>query len=195
MKAFFDIDTQLDFVTPGGALYGPGAERLIPLIATLNRYAGDHNIPVISTTDAHPENAEEFRIWPPHCVAGTFGQQKPAATLLANRVFVKYDGVFDISALSSARSQFIVEKNDLDMFTNPHVAALLSALGVTECIVYGVFIDYCVKCAIMGLLRTGLAVSLVTDASASISEEAGDAVIRDFLAAGGHLIASSQVLR
>jgi nicotinamidase/pyrazinamidase len=188
MKAFFDIDTQLDFVTPGGALYGPGAERLIPTVATLNRYAGEHSIPLISSTDAHPENAAEFKLWPPHCVAGTYGQQKPAATLLANRAVVP-------AGPNSAVSQYIVEKNDLDMFSNPHLPALLSGLGVTECVVYGVFIDYCVKYAIMGLVRSGRQVSLVTDASAAISQEAGDAVIRDFIAAGGHLIASSGALQ
>jgi nicotinamidase/pyrazinamidase len=182
MKAFFDIDTQLDFVTPGGALYGPGAERLIPAVAALNRYAGEHAIPLISSTDAHPENAAEFKIWPPHCVTGTFGQQKPTATLLGKRAVLPCD---------TTASQFIVEKNDLDLFTNPHLPALLSELGVTECFVYGVFIDYCVKCAIMGLLRSGRTVSLVTDASASISAEAGDQVIREFIAAGGRLIAST----
>jgi nicotinamidase/pyrazinamidase len=192
MKAFFDIDTQLDFVTPGGALYGPGAERLIPVVAALNRYAGEHKIPLISTTDAHPENADEFRVWPPHCVAGTFGQQKPSATLLAKRTVVPYDPAFDIATLDAAASQFIVEKNDLDMFSNPHLPAVLMKSGVTDCIVYGVFIDYCVKCAIMGLLRSGRSVSLVTDASASISADAGDLVIREFIAVGGHLIASSE---
>ena len=57
MKAFFDIDTQIDFVVPGGALYGPGAERVIPAVAALNRYAGEHGIPLISTMCAHPPNA------------------------------------------------------------------------------------------------------------------------------------------
>ena len=192
MRAFFDIDTQLDFMTPGGALYGPGAERLIPAIASLNRYASEHGIPLISTTDAHPENAAEFRVWPPHCVAGTLGQQKPCSTLVATRSVVPYDAAWSGAAQMSASSQIIVEKNDLDMFSNPHVPAVLTALEVTECIVYGVFIDYCVKFAIMGLLRTGRQVSLVTDASASISPEAGDQVIRDFVAAGGRLIASAE---
>ncbi len=80
------------------------------------------------------------------------------------------------------------------MFSNPNVPALLSKLDVTECIVYGIFIDYCVKCAIMGLLHTGKQVSLVTDAAASISQEAGDLVIRDFIAAGGRLINSSEAM-
>jgi nicotinamidase/pyrazinamidase len=196
MKAFFDIDTQLDFLTPGGALYGPGAERLIPAVAALNRYAGKHNIPLISTTDAHPENAAEFQIWPSHCVAGTFGQQKPCSTLLEFRETLPYNPLFDLSNFDVILpNQFIVEKNDLDVFTNPHFPILLSEpeLDVTECIVYGVFIDYCVKYAIMGLLRSGRQVSLVTDASASISREAGDLVIRDFVAAGGKMITSDSV--
>jgi nicotinamidase/pyrazinamidase len=198
MKAFFDIDTQLDFMTPGGALYGPGAERLIPAIAALNRYAAEHSIPLISTTDAHPENAAEFEVWPPHCVAGTFGQQKPCSTLRPKRAVVPYDPAwFDAAQIAAASQtiieQIIVEKNDLDMFSNPHLPAVLSALEITECIVYGIFIDYCVKFAIMGLIRSGRKVSLVTDASASISQEAGDLVIEDFIAAGGSLIASHDV--
>lgn len=193
MRAFFDIDTQLDFMTPGGALYGPGAERLIPAVARLNRYAGERGIPLISTTDAHPENAAEFRVWPPHCVAGTFGQQKPCSTLLATRSVIPYDPAFSFTAPNGSTAQFIIEKNDLDMFSNPHVPSVLAASDVTECIVYGVFIDYCVKCAIMGLLRSGRQVSLVTDASASISREAGEMAIRDFVAAGGRLIASDVI--
>jgi nicotinamidase/pyrazinamidase len=193
MRAFFDIDTQLDFVTPGGALYGPGAERLIPAVAALNRYAGDNKIPLLSTTDSHPENAAEFRVWPPHCVTGTFGQQKPAATLLAKRVVVPYAPAWSEAAAVNPASQIIIEKNDLDMFSNPHLPTVLSVLGVTECVVYGFFTDYCVKCAVMGLLRSGRRVSLMTDASASISQEAGDAVIKDFLAAGGQLITSDNL--
>ena len=36
---FFDVDTQLDFLYPAGALYVPGAERIVPAIARLNRFA------------------------------------------------------------------------------------------------------------------------------------------------------------
>src|SRR5512132_921386 len=78
---FFDIDTQLDFLYPAGALYVPGAEALVPALVRLNQYAVGKGIPLISTADAHTENDEEFRTWPHHCVAGTAGQAKPAATL------------------------------------------------------------------------------------------------------------------
>ena len=57
---FFDIDSQLDFLYPAGALYVPGAERIVPAIARLNRFAAMHGIPVVSTIDAHTENDPEF---------------------------------------------------------------------------------------------------------------------------------------
>ncbi len=171
MKAFFDIDTQIDFVFPAGALYGPGAERVIPEVARLNHAAAEQGIPLISTMCAHPEDAREFLVWPPHCIVGTVGQRKPAATLLADR-----------------SRQIVVEKDDLDLFSNPDVLPLLDKLRIDECFVYGVFTEYCVKCAVMGLLKAGRKVSLVTNATAHLSETAGEAAVREFLAAGGQCV-------
>jgi nicotinamidase-related amidase len=48
-----------------------------------------------------------------------------------------------------------------------------------------VLTEYCVKCAIMGLLKSGRKVWLVTDAIAHYSQTEGERVIRDFVAAGG----------
>ena len=120
---------------------------------------------------AHPEDSREFQVWPPHCVVGTVGQRKPAATLLAD-----------------STKQIIIEKDDLDLFSNPNVLPLLDRLGIDECFVYGVFTEYCVKCAIMGLLKTGRKVSLVTRATAHLSDTEGERTIRDFVAAGGQCV-------
>ena len=59
---FFDVDTQLDFMYPAGALYVPGAETIVEQIAALNRFAGAQGIPLVSTMDAHTENDPEFRV-------------------------------------------------------------------------------------------------------------------------------------
>ena len=171
MKAYFDIDTQIDFVDPAGALYGKGSERVIPAVSELNRYAGEHGIPLISSMCAHTPDSQEFKVWPPHCIKGTPGQKKAPETILAEPA-----------------KQIIIEKDDLDLFTNPAVLPLLATLRIDECFVYGVFTEYCVKCAIMGLLKTGRKVSLVTRATAHLSEAAGESVIRDFVAAGGQCV-------
>jgi nicotinamidase/pyrazinamidase len=161
IKAFFDIDTQLDFMVPAGALYVPGAERLIPKVAELNRYAAAHGIPVISTMCAHTENAAEFKQWPPHCVAGTFGQLKPQSTLLEKRVVIP-NAPCDIDVAGA--QQIVVEKNELDVFSNPNFLPLLDKLGIDDYEVYGVLMDYCVGLAALGLLKTGRTVRLRREA-------------------------------
>lgn len=140
---FLDIDTQLDFLYPAGALYVPGAEHLVPAIAHLNRYAQSHHIPLISTTDAHLENDPEFQHWPAHCVAGTLGQRKPAETLCGQR---------------------ILTKRNVDAFAEPALAELLAELAPTHCIVYGVATDICVFHAARGLRDRGYQVEIIADA-------------------------------
>lgn len=173
-KAFFDIDTQIDFLYPAGALYAPGAEKLIPVVKALNTFASLKGIPLISTTCAHTEDAAEFQVWPPHCILGTAGQLKPAATLVPN--------------------QIILEKNELDLFSNPELPGMLERLHVQECFVYGLLTEYCVKCAVMGLLKTGRQVKLVTDAITHLSPEAGQAVIAEFRAAGGECVTAAEAM-
>lgn len=192
MRAFFDIDTQIDFLFPAGALYGKGGENLIAPVASLNHYAIDHKISLISTTCAHPEDAAEFSTFPPHCIKGTVGQLKPPA-LLAPSHFTVPNRQINIDARGA--QQILLEKNDLDLFTNPNTEDLLRQLGATDCIVYGAFTEYCVRCAVNGLLRLGHRVSLVTDAIGALDDAKGDEVIRSFTSAGGILTTRSQVMR
>ena len=110
---FFDIDSQLDFLYPSGALYVPGAERIVPAIARLNRYASERGIPVISTTDAHAEDDVEFRQWPHHCVAATLGQRKAEETLLAQRVVIPNR---DCELSLEGARQIVIEKQTVDVF-------------------------------------------------------------------------------
>ena len=169
---FFDVDTQIDFLFPAGALYVPGAETIVDRIAALNRHAAAHQIPLISTADAHAENDPEFAIYPHHCVAGTLGQRKPAATLVG---------------------QTILEKQKLDCFTNPELPGLLARFAAERYVVYGVVTEICVKFAALGLLKTGARVEIVSDAVRSLSDEAARAWFAEFQAAGGVLTTSASI--
>jgi nicotinamidase/pyrazinamidase len=182
---FFDVDTQIDFLYPAGALYVPGAETVVDRVAALNGYAAVHGIPVVSTMDAHAENDPEFRQWPPHCIAETAGQQKPAATLLDKRVTIP--GTPCAVEVGDAQ-QILLEKQSVDCFTNPNLPALLDRLGAERCVVYGVVAEICVKNAAMGLLKSGRRVELVTDAVRSLNQTDCDQFLGEFTAAGGILI-------
>lgn len=188
---FFDVDTQIDFMYPAGALYAPGAERIVPVIAKLNQRAAETGAVVISSMDAHRENDPEFREWPAHCVVGTVGQQKPASTLLAKRIVIP---PADVAERIDGYQQILLEKRHLDVFTNPNLDSILQALGAERYVVYGVVTEYCVRLAAFGLLKTGKRVEIVTDAIRSLNESDGERVLNDFTAAGGVLTTSAALL-
>jgi nicotinamidase/pyrazinamidase len=60
-------------------------------------------------------------------------------------------------------------------------------------VVYGVATDYCVRCAVTGLLDTGKPVALVTDAIAAVNPDDGVRIIDEFVARGGTLTTVSEL--
>jgi len=187
---FIDIDTQLDFLYPAGALYVPGAELLIPTLAHLTRYAGQHGIPLISTVDAHTENDPEFQSWPKHCVAGTAGQHKAEATLLARRVVVpNREG--DL-ALGDAQ-QIVVEKQTVDAFQTHTFARIVRRLNPDRIVVYGVVTEICVLHAVRGLLPFGKPIVVVIDAIRSLTAQASRGALEEMRAGGAILATAAEV--
>lgn len=166
---FWDVDTQLEFMLPGGNLYVPGAEQIISNLQHLTQYARRHGIPILSSMDAHRPDDPEFSQYPPHCIAGTPGQKKIAATLLQNYIILPSRPVSLPEDLSRYQ-QIIVEKQNLDVFTNPNIDALLARLGPREIVLYGVVTEICVERAARGLLERGYPVYVVTDAIRALDE-------------------------
>jgi len=189
---FVDIDTQIDFVFPAGSLYAPGAEKILPVVSALNVYAARTESVVLSTMDAHSEDDPEFRTWPPHCVVGTVGQQKPASTLLERRVVVPSNrgAVFSVDACQ----QIIIEKQTIDLFTNANLGFVLDHLHAQRFIVYGVVTEICVRCAALGLLRRGKLVEVATDAVRALDAQKAREIFDEFTAAGGLLTTAAAVM-
>jgi nicotinamidase/pyrazinamidase len=187
---FLDIDSQLDFLYPAGALYVPRAERIVPAIARLNRYAAEHGIPVVSTTDAHTENDIEFRQWPHHCVAGTLGQRKAEATLLPRRVVIPNR---DCELRLEGAQQIVVEKQTVDVFAAPNLERVIEKLDGDRFVVYGVVTEICVLFAVRGLLKLGKPVTVVTDAIETLSAEDSQKALAEMKAIGATLATANQV--
>ena len=181
---FFDIDSQLDFLYPSGALYVPGAERIVPAIACLNRYAAEHGIPVVSTTDAHTENDVEFKVWPHHCVAGAWGQRKAEPTLLPKRAVVPNR---DCDFSLHGAQQIIVEKQTVDVFQTRNLLRVLEQLGGDRFVVYGVVTEICVLFAVRGLLKLGKPVIVVTDAIKTLRAEDSQKALAEMQSGGAAL--------
>src|SRR4030081_2051715 len=85
---FWEVDTQADFMLPGGHLYVPGAEKLLPNIRRLTDAARQNRVFLVSHGCFHTPNDPEFKIFAPHCVKGTPGSElvPEALTNLVARV-------------------------------------------------------------------------------------------------------------
>ncbi len=186
--AFIDVDTQVDFMLPEGRLYVPAAETIIPNLSRLTKFALDHRVPVVSSVDAHTPDDPEFRQFPPHCVKGTPGQQKIPETLLPLRTLLINEEQPPIHDEEFAGvQQWMLEKQKFDLFTNVNADALLRRLAAGRYIVFGVATEYCVKAAVLGLLRLGKPVSLVLDAIRGIERVGTETALAEMKTAGAHL--------
>jgi len=169
---FFDVDTQLDFLVPAGALYAPGAENIAEQLATLTSFAASQGIPIISTLDSHAENDPEFKIWKPHCVVGTQAHQKYLRTIVDTK----------------ASLQILVPKNRIEIFESPELQRVVEDMHGDRYVVYRLITEYCVRAAVFGLLERGVRVELVRDAIHSIDENKARLILDEFTSRGGSLI-------
>jgi nicotinamidase/pyrazinamidase len=196
MKTIFllDVDTQRDFMLPGGALYVPGAERIIPKLRRLFDFARKNELFILSSTDAHVPNDPEFKDFPPHCVRGTEGQRKIDETLLPRPLTVENKPA-DRNWIETVRKyqQIIVQKQSLDLFTNPAVGKLIRALP-PHAFVFGVTTEYCVKMAVLGLRKSGVKTVVISDAIAALGPESGEKAVEEMRRAGADFITTDTLM-
>jgi nicotinamidase/pyrazinamidase len=201
---FWDVDTQRDFLLPGGKLYVPGAEEIIPNLGRLTCWAAGHKVLVVSSADAHQPNDPEFNQYPPHCLVGTPGQRKIQQTLLANEVVIPNAAVTVPEKLTSY-DQIIIEKQQLDVFTNPNTDAVLVQLatsaaanegpsGSLDIVVYGVVSEICVRFAALGLLDRGHRVTMVRDAMRHLEEDKAQELIEEVKRRGGKIVLTDEIV-
>lgn len=191
---FWDVDTQVDFIHPDGKLYVPGAEKIIPNLKRLTDCAARQGILIVGDVDTHQEDDEEFRVYPPHCLVGTPGQQKIPETILPKQYIIPNRKV-ELPQDFKAYQQVVLEKQTLDVFTNPNTEAVLALLGQKpEIVVYGVVTECCVDLVARGLIQRGYRVRLVTDAIRHWDEEKARATLRMVEEGGGQLVTTDQVI-
>jgi nicotinamidase/pyrazinamidase len=191
---FWDVDTQKDFLTPGGRLYVRGAEKILTNLHELTVWAGAHQIPLISSACAHRPGDPELKTYGEHCMAGTPGQQKVPETLLPSRFTVPSHQI-ELPHVKLFQ-QIIIEKQQFDVFTNPNTDQVVQQFGSRLLILlYGVTTDICVTHAANSLLERGHRVELVTDAVAALDEKKATAFLDSFRKRGGILVSTRDVLR
>jgi nicotinamidase/pyrazinamidase len=216
----WEVDAQADFMLPGGKLYVPGGEKIIPNINRLVDQARQGRVLLISSADAHAPDDPEFHQWPPHCVKGTPGAELIPEARATRLLAIPNESYFVFPRDLSAYQQILLEKNTLDVFDNPNTGALLAWVNTQshshyagtaadatapaaatagsdaapDFLVFGVVTEYCVLRAADGLLRRGFHVSIVEDAIQSLEEKKGREILDELKSRGAQLVTTDQAL-
>jgi len=179
---FWNVDTQKDFMLSTGKLYIKGAEEIFGNLKKITEFAREHNIKVINTADYHSLISKELSeipdfktTFPPHCIAGTEGEEFIDETnpkIEKSYYIVGWkEEILNLPLLYKCRN-IIIQKDVFDVFEgNSWTDNIIKLLTPTLVVVYGVATDVCVNFAVQGLLKRGIKVVIIKDAIKGLSEE------------------------
>ncbi len=198
----WDVDTQVDFVLPGGKLAVPGASTVVPAMARLVAWARENAVVHVASADDHELSDPEISAtpdfestYPPHCLRGTRGAQRIPETEQVDPLPLSHipypPGL--VRELIGGRTEILLLKKSFDVFTNPNAEAVLEALDPSEVILFGVATDVCDHAAIVGLLRRGRRVVFVEDAARGLDEKRTQACLAQWRGAGVRFTTSGNV--
>jgi nicotinamidase/pyrazinamidase len=193
-SAFWDVDTQNDYMLPQGRHYLKGAEGIRPALKRLYAFARKARLPVIASADAYSPSDARLKDLTEHCVRGSDGQKKVPETRFARPVVVPNDRRVDAPALRPGM-QVILEKIHHDAFSNPAARVLVEKSGIDRWAVFGVATDFGVRLAALGLLKLGKEVTVVSDAVHGVSEEGSRQALMEMQAAGADVLTSAAVIK
>ena len=175
----WDVDTQVDFIEPGGKLYFPGAEEARPAMARLVEAARATGVVHVASCDQHELSDPEISMepdydstWPPHCLLGTRGAEKIPETKQLDPLplpLVPMPAAI-LRGLLDGRREVLIPKKLYDPFANPNTETLLDGLDPGEILLFGVATDICDAAAVRALLRRGRRITFVEDAARGVDE-------------------------
>ena len=194
MRALILVDIQNDFL-PGGRLAVPDGDAVVPVanalmdcvdvvVGTLDWHPADHGS--FATQHAGRSPGEQITLhgldqtlWPDHCVAWT-GGAAPAPALDSARVerFFTKGTTPEVDSYSGFWDNGRRKETEL--------RAWLQARGVTEVLVVGLALDYCVKFTALDARDAGFHTTVVVDATRAVNLDPadGDRALAELEAAG-----------
>ncbi|KAH7066326.1 Isochorismatase-like protein [Paraphoma chrysanthemicola] len=185
------VDVQEDFCPPNGALAVAGGRDIVPAVNELlslpfalkvatkdfhppdhisfaSNHAAPNNKPFESTVEIinphNPDESQETRLWPDHCVQGTKGSE-----LLPELDVKKVDKIVE----KGQDKRVEMYSAFADPFTSPCVARsdlakTLKDTGVTDVFVVGLAADYCVKFTAIDAQKEGFKTWVIGEATKAV---------------------------
>ncbi len=156
MKALLVIDMLNDFVNEKGVLYcGEPSRKIIPQVKKLIQEFLSCGNPVIYLCDSHEKDDEEFKLFPSHCVKGSWGAEV----------------VEELKPEKESSLLYIIEKTRFSGFYKTGLEELLKKLGVDELWLTGVCTSICVMDTAKDAYERGFKLTVVKNAVADFDPE------------------------
>jgi nicotinamidase/pyrazinamidase len=189
--ALLVVDVQNDFC-PGGALAVRNGDSVVPALNRMMEWTQAHGGAVYASRDWHVPDTSHFKpyggLWPVHCVQETAGAQfHPSLHLPADATIVTKGDRPTADGYSAFEGH------------TPTGASLVHDLrekDIGHLYVGGLATDYCVRHSVLDALRTGLEVTVLTDAIAGVDVNAGDSdrALAEMRAAGAKFRTTREVV-
>ncbi len=183
-KALIVVDVQNDFC-PGGALAVPqGDEVIAPINALVADYTKAGDV-IVYTKDFHPADHVSFSanhpagIWPNHCVQDTPGVEFHPELQVQGKTFYKAFTTNEDSY--SGFGGFAEAKQDAQP-----LADFLQEQAISEAVVVGLALDYCVKATAIDAHNHGIATTVILDGTraVNVNPDDGDKAIEEMKSLG-----------
>ncbi|MBC7328691.1 cysteine hydrolase [bacterium] len=151
-SALLVIDMLNDFVHPNGALYAPSTREIITNIKKKIEEARGKGWLVIYICDSHRPDDNEFLIFPPHCIEGSWGAEV-------------------IDELKPKENDYIVKKRRYSGFFGTDLELLLRENKVEELHLTGCLTDICVLFTCADAYYRGFKIYISKGSTAALSFE------------------------
>ncbi len=161
VKALLVIDMLNDFIDEDGALsVGPQGKAIIGVIKERINDFREHDYPVVFICDNHEKNDKEFEMFPPHCIAGTYGAK-----------IIEDLDVKDDDKIIAKRRYSAFFGTDLDLYLREN--------KVDEIFLAGVCTNICVLYTAADARNLAYKVNIYKDGVASFDEEAHNFALKE----------------
>lgn len=175
--ALIVVDMQNDFADPTGALFVTGGDATVAPVNRQIIQATAKGSLVVYTQDWHPASTPHFQkdggMWPVHCVKDSWGAELHSRLIVAGPIVRKGANGED------GYSGFTMRHPETGLETPTEMGSLLKEHGISDAVVIGVALDYCVGATALDAARLGFSttVSLAHTAAVELAEGDGERMI------------------
>lgn len=181
-KALIIVDVQNDFCKDG-ALEVPDADAIVPLInhlmvkfrtvvATIDYHPVDH----CSFASSHPGSqvgdiidldGVQQQLWPDHCIGESYGCELHG-NLLNDPITT-----FIVKGINPAVDSYSAFRDNADT-SDTGLADWLTSRGVTDVVIVGLALEYCVKYTALDAVSAGFDTTVLVEATRAVNVNPGD---------------------